>query len=181
MSSSRRTTAQAAGLLLTGSVAGAVLAVTFSAGAASPAAGTAGPTSYAATGPGPAGYGPAGDHHGPRRPGPLSAGTVTAVGTKSVSIASAGSTETYAVDADSDIDKNGEAKLSDLKTGDAVHFAVRPGTSTLAVLHAGDEAKNRPAFGRAGEPCPAGGPHDGGPHDGDHPAAGASPAPTTSS
>ena len=30
----------------------------------------------------------------------------------------------------SDIDKNGEATLSDLKAGDAVHFAVRPGTST---------------------------------------------------
>jgi len=110
----------------------------------------------------------------------MQAGTVTAVGAKSVTIKSGTSTKTYAVDANSDIDKNGEAKLADLKSGDAVHFAVRPGTSTIAVLHAGDEALNRPAFGggHPGGPCPAGGHGDG---DGDGPAAGASPAPTSSS
>jgi len=179
MSSSRRTAAQAAGLLVTGAVAGAVLAVSFSAGASSPSAGTPGPTSYAATGPGPAGYG-FGDHRGPGRFGPgrfgpMESGTVTAVRAKSVTIKTTAGTKTYAVDAGSDIDKNGEAKLSDLKTGDAVQFAVRPGTSTIAVLHAGNEALNGPAGPRGG-PCP-----NGGHHDGDGPAAGASPAPTTSS
>ena len=154
MSPSRRTTAQAAGLLLTGAVAGAVLAATFSAGAASPSAGTPGPSSYAATGTGPGGYG-FGDHRGPGRLGVMQSGTVTAVGANSVTIKTTGGTKTYAVDADSDIDKNGEAKLSDLKSGDAVHFVLRPGTSTIAVLHAGDEAKDVPA-GRGGHggPCP---------------------------
>jgi len=174
MSPSGRTTAQAAGLLLAGAVAGGVLAATFTASASSPAAGSPGPSSYAATGPGAGGYGPD-RHHGPGRFGPMQAGTVTSVGTKSVTIKSTAGTKTYAVDSNSDIDKNGEAKLSDLKAGDAVHFVVRPGTSTIAVLHAGDEALNRPAFGHGG-PCP-----DGGHHDGDHPAPGASPAPTSSS
>lgn len=107
----------------------------------------------------------------------MQAGTVTAVGTKSVTIKSGSSTKTYAVDANSDIDKNGEAKLSDLTAGDAVHFAVRPGTSTIAVLHAGDEALNRPGFGsgRPGGPCPGMDGH----HDDDHPAPGASPAPSS--
>src|SRR3954451_18167501 len=177
MASSGRTNAQAAGLLLVGAVAGGVLAVTYSATASSPSAGTPGPTSYAATGPGPGGYG-FGDHHrGPGRFGLGQSGTVTAVGTKSVTIKSTAGTKTYAVDANSDIDKNGEAKLSDLKAGDAAHFAVRPGTSTIAVLHAGDEALNHPGFGagRPGGPCPEG--H----HDGDGDAPAASPAPTTSS
>lgn len=105
----------------------------------------------------------------------MQAGTVTAVGSNSVTIKGASGPKTYTVDADSDIDKNGDAKLSDLKAGDAVHFVVRPGTSTIAVLHAGDEAKDRPAFGPGGPggpggPCPGGRHHDG-------PA----PAPTSSS
>ena len=176
MTSSRRTTAQAAGLLLAGAVAGAVLAVTIGANASSPSAGTGGPASYAATGGGPGAPGaPGAPGRGPRPA--MQAGTVTAVGSKSVTIKGTSGTKTYAVDANSDIDKNGEAKLSDLKAGDAVHFAVRPGTSTIAVLHAGDEAKNRPAFGRGGpggpgHPCPGmGGPGPGQP----------APAPTTSS
>jgi hypothetical protein len=175
MSSTRRTTAQAAGLLLTGAVAGGVLAVTFGASASSPSAGTSGPASYAATGP---------DRSGPDgRPhhlGALQSGTVTAVGAKSVSIKGSGAAKSYAVDANSDIDKNGEAKLSDLKAGDAVMFAVRPGTSTIAVLHAGDEAKNRPAFGGAGRgPCPGGHHGDG---DGDGPpGSSANPAPKPTS
>jgi|SRR5947209_8840012 len=174
MSSSGRTTAQAAGLLVAGAVAGAVLAVTFTATASSPSAGTPGPTSYAATGPGPGGYG-FGDHRGPGRFGAGQAGAVTAVGTKSVTIKSASGNKTYSVDANSDIDKNGEAKLSDLKAGDAVRFGVLPGTSTIAVLHAGDEARDRPAFGHEGGPCP------GGHHGGDHPAPGASAAPNSNS
>src|SRR3954452_12476710 len=177
MSSSRRTTAQAAGLLLAGAAAGGVLAVTFGASASSPSAGPSGPASYAANGPGPGGYAGPGGHHGPGRFGAMQAGSVTSVDAKSVTIKSTAGTKTYAVDANSDIDKNGEAKLSDLKAGDAVHFAVRPGTSTIAVLHAGDEALNRPAFGSGhhGGPCP------GGHHDGEQPAPGASPAPSSSS
>jgi hypothetical protein len=159
MTSSRRTAAQAAGLVLAGAVAGGVLAATVGAFAgtpsgtpagAPPAAGTYGapPAAYAASG-------PDGDHRGPRPP--MQAGTVTAVGTNSVTIKSPAGTKTYAVDAHSDIDKNGEAKLSDLKVGDAVHFAVRPATSTIAVLHAGDEAMNMPGFGRHHDgPCPGG-------------------------
>jgi len=177
MSSSGRTTAQAAGLLLAGAVAGGVLAVTFGASASSPSAGPSGPASYAANGQGPGGYAGPDGHRGPGRFGRLQAGSVTSVGAKSVTIKSTAGTKTYAVDADSDIDKNGEAKLSDLKAGDAVHFAVRPGTSTIAVLHAGDEALNHRGFGagRPGGPCPDG--H----HHGDDAAPGASPAPTSSS
>lgn len=152
MTTSRRTAFQAAGLVLAGAVAGGVLAATVGASAGTPAA-TGGydrgaASTYAAAG-------PDGHHRGPRPP--MQAGTVTAVGASSVTIKSAAGTKTYAVDADSDIDKSGEAKLSDLKAGDAVHFAVRPGTSTIAVLHAGDEAKNAPRFGRHHDgPCPGG-------------------------
>ncbi len=68
-------------------------------------------------------------------------GTVTAVGTSSVTITTAtGSTES-AVTNIGDIDKNGEAALSNLAAGDAVTFSVYPAN---AKLHAGDEAKNRP-------------------------------------
>jgi hypothetical protein len=166
MSSTRRTAAQAAGLLLTGAVAGGVLAVTLGASASSPSPGTTGPTSYAATGP-QRGGGPDGRAHF----GATQAGTVTAVGAKSVTIKGNGAAKTYAVDANSDIDKNGEAKLSDLKAGDAVRFALRPGTSTIAVLHSGDEARDRP-----GGPCP--GHHGDG--DGDGPG-GTQPSPVPTS
>ena len=117
------------------------------------------------------------------RPGPMQSGTVTAVGSTTVSIKSAAGTKTYTVDANSDIDKNGEAKLSDLKAGDAVRFFVRPRTSTIAVLHAGDEAKDRPGFGFGGPdghhgPCPGmGGPPPGAPRAPGAPA----PAPSASS
>jgi hypothetical protein len=165
MSSSRRTLAQGAGLLLAGAVAGGVLAVTFGASASSSSVGVAGPASYAATGPERGGPG------GPMgRMQAMQAGTVTAVGAKSVAIKTTSGTKTYAVDASSDIDKSGEAQLSDLKVGDAVHFAVRPGSSTIAVIHAGDEAKNRPAFGPGG-PCPGGGGRHHGDADGPRPSA----------
>ena len=164
MSNSRRISVQAAGLVLAGAVAGGVLAASVGAFAnsAAPAAtggyGTPPPAGYSAAGPD--------GHRGPRPQ--LQAGTVSAVGASSVGIKTTAGTKTYAVDANSDIDKNGEAKLSDLKVGDAVHFAVRPGTSTIAVLHAGDEAKNMPGFGRHHDgPCPGGrmgpGPGEAGP------------------
>jgi hypothetical protein len=50
------------------------------------------------------------------------------------------------VTSSSDIDKNGEAKLSDLKVGDAVIFdTTTPGGTVIGHLHAGTEALNRPA------------------------------------
>ena len=69
-------------------------------------------------------------------------GTVTAVGASSVTIG----TTTYAVDANSDIDKNGEASLSSLAVGDAVTFSTvtTNGTATIGKLHAGTESLNMP-------------------------------------
>lgn len=166
---SRRTTLQASGLVLAGAVAGGVLAATVSASATSSNAPTAGPTGYGyAARPFDAAGGP-GRHRGFE----LSmSGTVKSVGAKSVTITTSSGAKSYAVDGQSDIDKNGEAQLSDLKPGDAVRFGLRPGTSTIAVLHAGDEAKDAPA-GRGGHggPCPG---MPGG-------TGGARPAPTPSS
>ena len=84
-------------------------------------------------------------HQGGRGPGrglDLS-GTVTAVGSSSVTIKTSTGTTTYQVDGNSDIDKNGEAKLSDLKVGDAVRFNVTS-SNVIDKLHAGDEALDRP-------------------------------------
>src|SRR3954453_14771692 len=79
-------------------------------------------------------------------------GTVTQVGASSVTIRdSAGKVTTYAVTSSSDIDKNGEAKLSDLKAGDAVRFSTTNG-NTIAVLHSGDENLNRPQGGHGDGP-----------------------------
>ena len=75
-------------------------------------------------------------------------GTVTAVGTSTVTIkTSSGAIKTYAINASSDIDKNGEAQLSSLAVGDTVRYLVRTGTSTIDKLHAGNEAKDAPAHG----------------------------------
>jgi co-chaperonin GroES (HSP10) len=103
-----------------------------------------------------------GDHGGPGGPGPggpggqsLSlSGTVTAVGSASVTIKTSTGTTEYVVDAKSDIDKNGEAKLADLKVGDAVTFntVTTNGKATIDKLHSGDEAKNRPAGPPPGQP-----------------------------
>jgi hypothetical protein len=79
---------------------------------------------------------------------PLS-GTVTAVNpdsngtTGSVTIKTPSGSKTYVVDNNSDVDKNGESKLSKLSVGDAVTFSLS-GT-TIDRLHAGDEAKDAPA------------------------------------
>ncbi len=73
------------------------------------------------------------------------AGTVTAVGSDTVTIAtSTGPTVVYKTDGASDIDKNGEAQLASLAAGDAVRYSVKTGTTTIDKLHAGDEAKNAP-------------------------------------
>jgi hypothetical protein len=74
-------------------------------------------------------------------------GTVTAVGSASVTItSSSGAATTYAVGANSDIDKNGEAVLSSLAIGDKVTFDyVTSGTTkTIAHLHAGNQALDKP-------------------------------------
>jgi hypothetical protein len=72
-------------------------------------------------------------------------GTVTAVGANSVTIKTSAGTTTYAVTSTSDIDKSGEAELSDLVVGDKVTFSV-DGTNSKQIdkLHAGDETKNFP-------------------------------------
>jgi hypothetical protein len=76
-----------------------------------------------------------------------SSGTVTAVGASSVTIKTSAGTKTYKVSSASDIDKNGEAKLSDLKDGDAVTFDTTTvnGATTIDKLHAGNEALDRPS------------------------------------
>jgi hypothetical protein len=87
------------------------------------------------------------EHHG----GALDlSGTVCALGSDSVTIKTSSATTVYTIDSASDVDKNGEAKLSDLSVGDAVRFSVRSGTTTIDKLHAGDEAQDRPAGGPGG-------------------------------
>jgi hypothetical protein len=101
------------------------------------------------------------------------AGTVTAVGSDSVTIKTSSGTKTYGVTSGSDIDKNGEAKLSDLVSGDAVRFTTTTsnGKTVIAILHAGDEAKDMPAGMPPGRPhgMPNGGPPNGTPPSGTAP------------
>ena len=83
----------------------------------------------------------------PRPGGDLNtSGTVTAVGASSVTIRTSSGTKTYKVSSSSDIDKNGEAQLSDLAAGDAVRFDTDTvnGTPVIDHLHAGNEALDRP-------------------------------------
>ena len=128
-----------AGLLGAGVVAGAIIGGTVLSGAATTPSPPA-PAPGAAGSPAPHGFG-----HGPGRGLALS-GTVTAVGASSVTIKTSTGTTTYKVDGNSDIDKNGEAKLSALKVGDAVRFSVTS-AKVIDKLHAGNEALNRPQGG----------------------------------
>ncbi len=145
----RRRFGKAAGLLGAGVLAGAILGGTLSATAASPSpspspGGSAGTTQTAPDNDG--------DGHGFRHGGALDqTGTVTAVGSASVTIKTSSSTTEYAVTSDSDIDKNGEAQLSDLKVGDTVTFNTTTvnGKATIDKLHSGDETLNMP-HGRHG-------------------------------
>jgi len=75
-------------------------------------------------------------------------GTVTAVGSASVTIG----TTVYAVGSNSDIDKNGESTLSALSLGDKVTFSTvtNDGVVTIDKLHAGSEALDHPAGGPGG-------------------------------
>ncbi len=83
-------------------------------------------------------------HSGGHGGGLSLSGTLAAVGTSSVTITTATGTTEYAVGTSSDIDKNGEAALSNLAAGDAVTFSVDAANAKqIDRLHAGDEAKNR--------------------------------------
>jgi len=84
------------------------------------------------------------DRHRSKHGGGLNlSGTVTAIGSTTVTIKTGTGTTVYTVDANSDIDKNGEASLSSLRRGDAMTFD-RSSATTIAKLHAGDETLNRP-------------------------------------
>ncbi len=149
-----------AGLVGVGLLAGGILAGTVSATAASSPtpAPTPAPASAGST-PGDTMSGEA--HRGFKHRLSL-AGTVQSVGASTVTITTSSGATTYAVTADSDIDKNGEAKLSNLVVGDAVRFSTvtTDGKPTIDKLHAGNETKNRPQgqyrYGdRDGAPSPA--------------------------
>jgi hypothetical protein len=137
-----------AALLVGGALAGGLLAGTLTAGAATT---SPSPSETSATaGPGVQendGIPESQEHHGDRGHGLDLTGTVTAVGRDSVTIKTPSGTTTYTVDSTSDIDKNGEAQLPSLATGDAVRYSVRNGTTTIDKLHAGDESKNFPGGG----------------------------------
>lgn len=133
----RRGVATGAALVGVGVVAGAIVGATVLAGAATTNPSTAPSASSSQQ------EGLHGDGHGPGRGGLGLTGTVTAVGSSSVTVKTSTATTTYKVDGNSDIDKNGEAKLSDLKVGDAVRFNVT-GSNVIDKLHAGDEALDRP-------------------------------------
>jgi len=133
--SRRRGLAVKVGLVGAGVAAGAIAGTTFlsSAATSSSAPNSAAPPSSQCQG----------GHRGPHL---NLSGTVTAVGSSSVTIKTGSGTTTYQVDANSDIDKNGEAQLSSLKVGDAVRFSVRGG-NVIGILHAGNEALDRPPMG----------------------------------
>jgi hypothetical protein len=142
--SNERRWAVGAGLVAAGVVSGAILAGTLSAGAATSPTTPATPQYRQSAGPGVQendGIPESQEHHG----GSLNqTGSVTAVGTDTVIIKTSSGTTTYKVDSSSDIDKNGEAQLSNMADGDAVRFSVQSGTTTIDKLHAGDESKDLP-------------------------------------
>ena len=136
-----------------GLVAGALLATAIGAQAATPSPTTTGSSTTTATAdPHPGDNGADGvpeakEQHGPGGHGGALdlSGTVTAVGTSTVTIKTSSGTTLYSVTAASDIDKNGEATLSKLAVGDAVRFSVTSSASKqIDKLHAGDEAKDMP-------------------------------------
>lgn len=137
------------GLAAAGLVAGVVLGSTLGANAASPSPTASTSTSAAATDAHPGdnradGVPESQEHHG-RGHGLDMSGTVTAVGSSSVTIKTSTGTTECAVPSSSDIDKNGEAQLSSLAIGDAVTFSVEESNAkAIDTLHAGDEAQNSP-------------------------------------
>jgi hypothetical protein len=143
-------------LLGAGALGGGILANSMMANAATTSAGSSQST---ATGSGSSGTTSSGSTSSgtaanpPAHMGLDQSGTVTAVGTSSVTIG----TTTYAVDASSDIDKSGESSLSSLVVGDAVTFntVTTNGTVTVNKLHTGNEALNVPSGAPMGEPTGA--------------------------
>jgi hypothetical protein len=139
-----------AGYILAGLVAGGVIAGAIGAQAATPSPSPSTSSSTTAADPHPGDNGADGvpeaqEHHGGPGGALSQSGTVTAVGTSSVTIKTSTGTTTYSVTSNSDIDKNGEATLSTLAVGDAVTFGVDSANAKqIDKLHAGDEAKNRP-------------------------------------
>ena len=135
---------------------GTILGTTLTANAATSGTSTTSPSSSSSpssnSSSGPATTPAMGGCHGGPRALPDS-GTVSAVGTDSVTIDG----KTYAVTSSSDIDKNGEASLADLKAGDKVTFSTVSGaaTPTIDKLHAGNESLDMPPG------PPMGGPHGG--------------------
>jgi hypothetical protein len=81
------------------------------------------------------------------------------VGASTVDIRTSSGTTTYAVTSSSDIDKNGEATVSDLAVGDAVTFSTvtTRGTTAIDRLHAGNEAQDMPQGALGGGPGPGAG------------------------
>lgn len=154
-----RSLAVKSGLVAAGLIAGGVLATTLTATAAtpspsaSPRAGSSGSSGTATPQQGQPGVQEndgipeSQEHHGHggRGRGLSLSGTVTAVTGSSVTIKTATARTTYAVASTSDIDKNGEAQLSDLVVGDAVTFSVTSASApTIDKLHAVDETRDRP-------------------------------------
>jgi hypothetical protein len=141
------------GLVAVGLVAGAVLAGAYGAQAATPTPSPSSSPGSTAADPHPGDNGADGvpesqESHDGRHGGALDlSGTVTAVGSSSVTIKTSTGTTQYAVGSSSDIDKNGEGQLSDLVVGDTVTFSVDSAGKTIDKLHAGDETKNLPGQG----------------------------------
>ena len=144
-----RVLASALGLVGLGAGAGAIAATAATASAATTSTSTTAPQSSSGTGPSGTGSSTAPPPGGLGLP--LS-GTVTAVGSSDVTIKTSTGTTTYGVTSTSDIDKNGEATLSDLAVGDAVRFSTvtTSDTTTIDKLHAGNEQQDMPQGGGPG-------------------------------
>lgn len=138
-----RSRAKQAGLVAAGLLAGGVLAGTVNATAATSSPSTTPSTaSTAVTAPALTGQSGRGAF------GLGLTGTVTAVGTSSVTIRTATASTRYTVTSTSDIDKNGEAQLSSLAVGDTVRFSTSlTSATTIDTLHAGTESLDRPQGG----------------------------------
>ena len=88
----------------------------------------------------------------PRYHAPATSGTVTAVGSASVTIKTSTGTTTYSVTSFSDIDKTARRNWA-TSSGDTVQFSTETlnGATVIDKLHAGDETKDRPAGPPAGD------------------------------
>ena len=159
-------------LLAAGAAAGGLWAASTTAGASTTSTASSTSAAGSSTPAAPSGQPRAGAHPY----GLNQSGTVSAVGASAVTItSSSGQATTYAVTATSDIDKNGEAKLSNLTVGDKVTFDYTTSgtTKTIGHLHAGSEALDRPT-GAPPNGGPMGGPGGGGAPSGYGPSSGSS-------